>query len=190
MQDYYNRNSIEFFNGTLNADMTPHYKEFLKFIPKKGHILDAGCGSGRDTYMFKSYGYNVTAFDGSLEMCKLSSKYLKQEVLHIKFQDIEFNELFDGIWASASLLHISSNEIQMVLKKIQKALKKDGVLYASFKYGEFEGMRNGRYFKDYTEKMANELFSSANFKLIKIWITNDVRKEHKNEKWINILGKK
>ena len=188
MQDYYDINSISFFQGTVNADMTSHYKKFLKFVPKKGHILDAGCGSGRDSLMFKSYGYNVTPFDGSLEMCKLASKYLRQEVLHLKFQDLEFNEVFDGIWASASLLHVPSNEIQIVLKKLKKALKKDGILYASFKYGNFEGIRNGRYFIDLTEKTANELFISANFKLIKTWITNDVRKEHENEKWINILA--
>ena len=184
---YYDFNAEEFFEKTVNVDMSPQYKEFLKKIPENGHILDAGCGSGRDTLMFKSYGYKVTSIDGSIEMCKLASKHTKQEVHYMQFQEIEFNEIFDGIWASASLLHIKSNEIISVLKKLKKSLKKEGILYASFKYGDFEGKRDGRYFNDLKEETATELFQKLDFKINKIWITNDARKNRQNEKWLNIL---
>ena len=187
--NYYDLNAQEFFDGTVDADMSSHYKEFLAQIPEKGHILDAGCGSGRDTLMFKSLGYEVTAIDGSIEMCKLASEYAGQEVLHMQFQDIEFDSIFDGIWASASLLHVPSNEIEGVLIKLKNSLKENGIFYASFKYGDFEGERNGRYFNDLVEKTVIDLFSNVCFDVIKTWITSDSRKGRQDEKWVNILVK-
>ena len=185
--NFYNLNAKEFFENTVNVDMSPHYKEFLKLIPKNGHILDAGCGSGRDTYMFKSFGYNVTAFDGSEEMCKLASEYTGQEVLCLQFQEIKFEPKFDGIWALASLLHVPSDEIEMVLNRLKDSLKSNGIMYASFKYGDFEGERNGRYFNDFTEETIKELFSKTGFEINKTWISSDARKGRENEKWVNIL---
>lgn len=186
--NYYNKNAKKFFNNTVNVDMTPNYKDFLNKVKKQGHILDAGCGSGRDTYMFKKYGYKVTAIDASSEMCKLASNYLKEKVTCLKFQDIDYINEFDGIWASSSLLHVNSKELPIVLNKLKTALKENGILYASFKYGTFEGTRNERYFTDLNEESAKELFND--FELIKIWITNDARKGREDEKWLNILVKK
>ena len=185
--NYYDKNAQEFFDGTVDADMSQHHEEFLRLIPENGSILDAGCGSGRDTLKFKSLGYNVAAIDGSLEMCRLASEYSGVDVKHVQFQDIDFVDEFDGIWASASLLHVPSTEIEMVLEKLKKSLKENGVLYASFKYGDFEGERNGRYFNDLTEITASELFEKLDFKIIKTWITNDARKGREDEKWVNIL---
>ena len=187
--NYYDENAQEFFNGTVDADMTQHHEEFLKLIPENGTILDAGCGSGRDSLKFKSLGYDVTAIDGSEEMCKLASEYSGINVKHMQFQDIDFIDEFDGIWASASLLHVPSTEIKMVLEKMKKSLKENGILYASFKYGDFEGERNGRYFNDLTESTAIELFEKLHFKIIKTWITSDSRKGREDEKWVNILVK-
>ena len=127
--NYYDENGEEFFKNTINADMSENYKEFLNEIPENGLILDAGCGSGRDSRMFTEKGFNVIAIDGSVKMCKLASSYLNFEVSHMQFQEIEFINEFDGVWASASLLHLNSTDLLDVLKRLKKALKKDGVLY-------------------------------------------------------------
>ncbi len=188
--NYYDLNAQDFFDGTFDTDMTQHYDEFLSQIPKNSHILDAGCGSGRDTANFSALGYKVTAIDGSMEMCKLASEFSGQEVLHMQFQDIDFNQTFDGIWASASLLHVPSDELDSVLTNLKNALKDDGILYASFKYGDYEGMRNGRYFNDLVESTAVDLFKENGFEVIKTWITHDARKGRQDERWVNILVKK
>ncbi|MDO5815837.1 MAG: class I SAM-dependent methyltransferase [Methanobrevibacter sp.] len=187
--NYYDKNAQEFFDGTVDADMSSHHEKFLELIPENGSILDAGCGSGRDTKIFKTLGYNVTAIDGSAEMCRLASKFSGANVKHMQFQEIEFTNEFDGIWASASLLHVPSDELDLVLSKLKKSLKKKGILYASFKYGDFEGNRNGRYFNDLTESAAIELFEKNDFKVIETWITNDARPDRETEKWTNILLK-
>jgi hypothetical protein len=40
---------------------------------------------------------------------------------------MNFENEFDGIWASASLLHIPRDEISNVLTRIAKALKENGM---------------------------------------------------------------
>lgn len=185
--NYYDLNAQDFFTDTVDADMSSHYEEFLKLLPKNACILDCGCGSGRDAKYFKELGNDVLAIDGSAEMCRLASEFLGDEVLHMQFQEIDFKNKFDGIWASASLLHVPSSEIAEVLKRLKNSLKEDGIFYASFKYGEFEGERNGRYFNDLDENSSKELFENADFKVIKTWITTDSRKGREDEKWVNIL---
>lgn len=188
-QDFYNQNAAEFFEGTVAADMMQNYKPFLERLPKGAKILDAGCGSGRDSLAFKKLGYEVTAIDGSEELCKLASKYIGQEVKHIQFQELDFENEFDGIWACATLLHVPSQELSVVIESLVKALKKDGVLYVSFKYGDFEGERNGRYFHDLTEEKAEELFTVGGLKVEKMWITSDVREGRGDEKWVNLIAR-
>lgn len=187
--NYYDENAQEFFDGTVDADMSSHHKEFLRYLPENTHILDAGCGSGRDTRMFKELGYEVTAIDGSMEMCRLASEYADANVKHMQFQEIEFENEFDGIWACASLLHVPSEELDSVLNRLNNSLKDNGIFYASFKCGDFEGERNGRYFNDLTETSAIELFEKNNFKVMKTWLTDDSRPE-RDEKWVNILVRK
>ena len=87
--DYYNKNSEEYFNSTLNVDMTNTYKAFLKLLPKGGKILDLGCGSGRDSMNFMKLGYEVTAVDGSKELAKKASALLGKEVIASTFEELE-----------------------------------------------------------------------------------------------------
>lgn len=190
MNNYYNKNAKDFFEGTAYVDMTANYKDFLANLPQGAKILDAGCGSGRDSLSFKKLGYEVVAMDGSIEMCKLASEYIEQDVVHMQFQEIDFPCIFDGIWAASSLLHVPSHEIEMVLIKLKASLKENGVFYASFKKGDFEGERNGRYFLDLTEEKAKALFTKVGFKVEKMWITGDVRVGRGDEKWVNILVRK
>ena len=190
MENYYNENAQTFFDGTVNADMSANYKEFLERLPKNGYILDAGCGSGRDTKKFMDMGYKVQAIDASSEMCRLANSHTGLEIRQMRFQELEERSIYDGIWASASLLHVRKEELLDVLRKLNEALKPQGILYASFKYGEFEGERNGRYFHDLKEEKAKELFSSSGFQVINMWITGDVREGRGDELWLNIVCEK
>lgn len=157
---YYNQNSEEYFSSTKDFDMSSLYNLFLPLVPKGGKILDAGCGSGRDTKYFLEQKYDVTAIDGSKELAALASAYTGHTVRTLRFQDITYDHQFDGIWASASLLHVPKPDIQDVLKKLYKALKKDGILYASFRHGEQEYLEENRYFNDQTEESLKGLLSS------------------------------
>ena len=119
---YYNENAHDFINDTFNANMEHLYGPFLAEIPKGSKILDAGCGSGRDSLYFKQHGYEIVAFDASEKMVKLGSKLVGKPVFKLSFDEISFEEEFDGIWASASLIHIPKKRILPILAKLEKAL--------------------------------------------------------------------
>ena len=61
---YYAKNTEEFIASTLEADMSATQEKFLALLPKGAHILDLGCGSGRDSLFFLQQGFQVTAVDG------------------------------------------------------------------------------------------------------------------------------
>lgn len=105
--NYYNNNAKEFCEGTLQADMSLCRNMFLKYMVANGHILDAGCGSGRDSKAFQELGCAVSAFDASEEICRFATEYLGQEVQCRRFEDVTEENCYDGIWASASLLHVA-----------------------------------------------------------------------------------
>ncbi len=188
MTKYYNRNARVYYDQTVNLDISNRYSPFLELLPKNGKILDAGCGSGRDSLFFKQQGYSVVSFDISKELVDLASRLIGQEVLKMSFNELHFENEFDGIWASASLLHIPQEEMDDVLGKLSRALKKNGVLYASFKYGDTERIDGDRFFNDYNEEKLNLLMNRhKNLKIENIWITEDVRADRKNESWMNVL---
>ena len=160
-------------------------------MPQSASILDFGCGSGRDTKYFLEKGYFVEAMDGSAELCKLASTYTGIEVKQMLFQDLQEIEKYDAIWACSSILHLPYIELIEVLKKMTTALKQNGLIYTSFKYGIFEGMRNGRYFTDMTEESFNKLLQKTNkLEIEETWITSDVRPGRGEEQWLNLFLRK
>ncbi len=188
---FYDQNADRFAKGTLIADMESTRRRFSALLPPHGIILDFGCGSGRDTKAFLDAGFKVDAVDGSAELCALASSYTGISVRKMLFQELDAQERYDGIWACASILHLPKGELLNVLGKIFVALKQGGILYASFKYGDYEGMRNGRYFTCFTEETLAAFWEEVKgLRIFDQWITEDVRPDRKDEKWINLLARK
>lgn len=188
---YYNQNAKAFVSSTQSVDFKEVQQKFLSLLPPKAKILDFGCGSGRDTKAFLDYGFEVEAIDGSEELCKIASEYTGIKVKHQLFEELTEQEAYDGVWACSSILHLPYVELVPVMKKIGEALKKEGYLYTSFKYSNFEGERNGRYFTDMKEHKLNNLLEETNcFKIKELWITSDVRPGRDEDKWLNVILKK
>ena len=189
--DYYNQNAKNFIENTQNVDIHLAQDKFLQLLDSQSSILDFGCGSGRDTKYFLEKGYHVTATDGSAELCKLASAFTGIEVKEMLFQELDDINKYDGIWACSSILHLPKKELFPVLRKMCIALKSAGVIYSSFKYGDFEGERNGRYFTDFTEDTFRDFIKDIPELTIEDhWITSDVRPGRGNEKWLNLIIRK
>jgi SAM-dependent methyltransferase len=188
---YYRKNAENFVKGTINADMEFNRKKFLQRLPDHGKILDFGCGSGRDAKVFLNLGYEVEAADGCRELCEMAAEYTGIVVRQMDFMELDVREKYDGIWACASVLHLPYEEIKAVMEKMAEALKENGVFYVSFKYGEFEGWRNGRYFTDMTEDGVRRLVEETQgMSAEEIWVTADVREGRGDERWVNGVGRK
>lgn len=189
--EYYNSKAKDFVSGTVDVAFTEIQDIFLEYIPVGGRILDFGCGSGRDTKYFTSKGYDIDAIDGSEELCKIASEYTGIQVKQMLFEELDEVELYDGVWACASILHVEKKQLPDIIKKISIATKTGGVVYASFKYGDFEGVRKGRFFTYLTEESFGELLKTVSELVIeKLWISADVRAERGEERWLNIVLRK
>lgn len=190
--DFYQTHAKDFFSQTINVDMQNVYQPFLERLPNgKQTILDVGCGSGRDSIFFADQGFDVTAIDGSQNLIDLA----KQTDNRINWQCLTFDKIanqnwqnrFTGIWACASLLHVPFEELPQILNDLIGCLKPNGILYASFKYGDSERDKEGRFFCDINE----ERWQLVELKLqsaehLKIWQTIDNRVA-RQEIWLNVL---
>ena len=190
--DFYQTNAKDFFSQTINVDMQNVYQPFLENLPKgKQAILDVGCGSGRDSVFFANQGFDVTAIDGSQNLIDLA----KETDNRVNWQCMTFEEIdaqnwqnhFTGIWACASLLHVPFDDLSKILNDLLSCLRPTGILYASFKYGNRERKKEGRFFCDINEQrwriVESQLIST---KPLKVWQTLDNRVD-RQEIWWNIL---
>jgi SAM-dependent methyltransferase len=189
---YYDAHAAEFCENTASVDMSELYAPFLAEIPTGGRILDAGCGSGRDSLAFLKAGYEVVSIDASLEMVKATSKLTGKNALLLALDEIEFENEFDGIWACASLLHVSRRDLDSALGRFTRALKPNGVFYLSFKYGDAERVVRGRLFNDLNEPLLESVVAHHPcLELVKLWITDDLRNERRSgQKWLNAITRR
>lgn len=188
--NYYNQNADSFIEGTVSVNFKEVQDKFLQMLSGK-KILDFGCGSGRDTMYFLKSGFDVTATDGSEELCKYASEYTGIQVKQMLFQDLDEVDYYDGIWACSSILHLSKNELRIVMNKMSRALKSGGIIYTSFKYGNFEGERNGRFFTDFTiDEFTDFVKEVKEMAIEEYWITGDVRPGRGDERWLNLILRK
>ncbi|EMJ7623499.1 class I SAM-dependent methyltransferase [Enterobacter hormaechei] len=187
---YYQNHAQDFFDGTVNVDMTPLYEAFTQHLPHGARVLDAGCGSGRDAKAFHEMGYQVDAFDASSAMVELARQHTGLPVQLMTFSEIDGKAQYDGIWCCASLLHVPSSGLPAVMQRLADALKPGGVWYVSFKYGNGERVQGERRFTDLNEMELRRLLNNmTEIDIFSQWITKDNRPD-RDELWLNAILKK
>ncbi len=185
---YYERFAAEFFGSTVGVDMAPIHQRFLAQLEPRAHILDAGCGSGRDAKAFAEAGFRVTAFDASAELARLASAHCGFEVTVRRFADVDEVAQFDGIWCCASLLHVPLVAMPDTLARLWNALRPGGTLYLSFKHGAGERVHGGRRFTDANEATLRQWFGRLpEVHQLELWLTDDQRPD-RTERWTNALA--
>jgi 2-polyprenyl-3-methyl-5-hydroxy-6-metoxy-1,4-benzoquinol methylase len=185
--DYYNAHAQQYFDGTVLADVGDLRERFLQHVAPGGAILDAGCGSGRDARAFAELGYEVTAFDASEEMVRLARRHSGLPVQQLAFADINWLSAFDGIWASASLLHVPREELVATSEKIARALRPGGAWYLSMKFGQTTRYVEGRSFTDVTGDEIRALVDAVGLQVIDFWFSDDVR-PGRSDRWVNVIA--
>src|SRR5438445_9403070 len=145
--------TLEFYrsNAQSYADWakapSTRLRGFLALLPPGGSILELGCGAGNHSAVMLAEGFSVRATDGSPEMAEIAARRLGHPVEAMRFDQLDAQDAYDGVWASACLLHVPRDELAGILGRIHRALKPSGTFYASFKIGEGDGRDNlGRYY--------------------------------------------
>lgn len=192
--EYYNTHADRYSEITRNADMSDIYQHFEENLKPGSRILDLGCGSGRDSKYFLDKGYKVVSLDASEAMCRKTQELTGKAAVHMRIEDMNYENEFDAVWACASLLHVAKSDMHKILEKAMKALRVGGVLYASWKYGKSERTRDdGRTFANYTEARVCDMVALVSgASLEDVWTSQDVRLDRTGQGhlWVNVLVKK
>lgn len=194
----YNKTAEEYYKIVSSFEILPELEKFINLINDKGHVLDLGCGPGHHSRIFLENGFKIKGIDLSTEMIAIAQKEVTGgdfEVMDILDLKLE-SESFDGIWSSASLLHIPKKNLKSVLKELKRLLVKDGVLYISLKQGKgAEILKDNRYggvdkyYVYYQPEEISELLSSVGFEIIKKE-EKEIRTFYDTNPWIHIFCKR
>jgi SAM-dependent methyltransferase len=184
---YYERNAESFFARSVGIDMAPLRDRFSARLARGAHILDAGCGSGRDSLAFRELGFRVTSFDASSRLCELARAHVGGEVRQMRFDEAPWNGVFDGLWASASLLHVSVDALPETVSRLLCALKPGGLFYLSFKHGPGPRIEGARSFSDFEPDTLRRLLEAIPELITEqIWASDSRRPAHP-QRWVNAL---
>lgn len=187
--DYYNNNAQDYFKSTVVVDMSSTRKLLTQKLQKESVILDAGCGSGRDAKAFKDEGFVVFAFDASAQMAQIAEKYAEIPVAVHEFKDLRDISFYDGVFASASLLHLNDFDLNFALDRIFVSLAQGGWFVATFKKGSGSEIdSNGRFFNYQNEAKISAMTADVGFTNVQTIVVTDTM--GRSQDWIIVVAQK
>ena len=146
--EHYNKRAEDFWEGTRGHDVSQNTATLLQYIEGRPPfaILDFGCGPGRDLRTFSELRHIAVGLEGSARFAAMAREQ-GYEVWEQDFLKLELpDNLFDGVFANASLFHVPSQELPRVLAELHATLKPGAVLFSSNPRGNNEeGWNKGRY---------------------------------------------
>jgi len=198
---WYDNNAEKYASDTDSVTFEGTAQEFLSKLQPNPKVLDAGCGSGRDTATLSELGAEVIGIDlssGLIQVAKAKKPHLT--FVHGSFLDIPFpDNSFDGVWSHASLVHLDTlDEVKTALQEFNRVLKSGGCLYVLVKKQTgtdktavvTDSLSNhDRFFRYYTEDELAELLKITGYKLDSMLTEDDVHGRDE-VKWIKIFAQK
>lgn len=118
-----------------------HVDKFLSLLPRHAKILDVGCGVGDSVAYFLKRGFRTEGIDLSEDMIRLAKEHAPKG----KFKVLDMRKMkyrkssFDGVYAFQSLVHLKKKDVSPVLKKFNRILKPNGILFLALQKGRGEG---------------------------------------------------
>ncbi len=188
----YGNNAEIFWEKTKDHDVDQNYAAFLE--PFKGRksldILDFGCGPGRDLIYFKSLGHNPVGLDGTKEFCQMAKDNSDCPILCQSFNDLKLEDnIFDGIFANASLFHVPSKNLSKVLKDLHNALRPNGILFTSNPRGDQEGWSTPERYGNFMQfDQSSNYLKDAGFEIIDHYYRPSGL-ERKDQKWLAMVNR-
>ena len=183
----YNSKSNEYYSLTNANKPSKHLISFMSRIDVGGTVLDLGCCPGNAAAFMAQKGFEVIATDASLEMVKLAKLKNNIDALHQSFDDIQWVDNFDGVWAHFSLLHATKENFPLHLKALYGSLKSKGILTIGMKIGKGEKRDGiGRFYAYYSNSELKKILEDTGFTIQDTSYGEDIGLDGKLAPWIII----
>jgi len=196
--DFYDKNIDEYFQKTINLQDKFWLDKFVSYLPQKSKVLDIGCAFGRDTKFFTNNGFDTTGIDLSENMIKKAKSFSPSSKFYVMdMQNLDFdNQSFDGIWCSATLLHLNKDDAITALKEIKRVLKKSGIIYLNLKEGIGEKViiddryqNSEKFYSYYQESEIKGLLDEFGFQVVDFKLENNPQEKYKNTGIIYLIAR-
>lgn len=177
LQASYTKIADNYFQANHSKYLDTHFEKFFDLVTPNGLVLDAGCGTGRDTAVFAQHNYQVIGLDLTLAMlAKGKANEVDTTLVQADLEAMPLRRGFDGIWASASLLHIPAEKIPFILTEFYNLLNQNGVFYCTVQKGHGARWRRisyqkhaKRFFKYWQAESWNSMLEQAGFEIVHEW---------------------
>lgn len=141
--DYYEAAAPRYTLSTA-LDRHRHLDPFLDRLEAGAHVLELGCGNGRDARHMLDRGFRVDATDGTAAMVRKANEAFDVHARQLRFDELTADAEYDVVWAHACLLHLPRAALPDALSRIHRALKPGGWHFANFKLSDADHPDEGR----------------------------------------------
>ena len=186
----YNQN-IATYKKMVNKlpDIKP-LNAFIDALQAGAYVLDWGSGPGYLAAEMRARGLRPLCVDASREMVEAARNDYQLDAKQAEFSHLNENQIYDGIWANFSLLHVDRAAFFSHISAAAAALVPSGVFYVSVKLGKGQERDDlGRLYSYYGEDELEEILGQSGFEIAEIFTGKSKGMAGKLEKWIGILAK-
>ena len=162
----YDEQAVKYADLMAHEKKDPALAAFIAGLPKGAQVLDLGCGPGWAAGEMARAGLQVTASDASAEMVAMAAKLPGVTAEQADFDQIEGDNLYDGIWANFCLLHAPRADMPRHLAGLVRALKPGGAFHIALKTGTGESRdKIGRFYTFYEIDEMRALLTAAGLRV-------------------------
>ena len=181
----YEAQSSDYLENVIQEHPSKTLKYFEANLPEKSYVLDYGCGPGLSAEYLANLGHNVTAFDASQNMIELVPQHKKIRSYQATFDTFSDNKIFDGIWASFSLLHAERRDFPRLFASIKRAIKPNGLFSIGLKLGAGEKRDElGRRYTYVSQNELDQLLKNSGFNVFNHILGKDIGLDGVMSKWV------
>jgi SAM-dependent methyltransferase len=181
----YEAQSSDYLENVIKEHPSKTLKYFEANLPEKSYVLDYGCGPGLSAEYLANLGHNVTAFDASQNMIELVPQHKKIRSYQATFDTFSDNKIFDGIWASFSLLHAERRDFPRLFASIKRAIKPNGLFSIGLKLGAGEKRDElGRRYTYVSQNELDQLLKNSGFDVFNHILGKDIGLDGVMSKWV------
>ncbi len=187
MTSYYEKNSQTYFKSTYQIDSDNFLSPLAKYLNTGDSILDIGCGSGRDLLWGVQQGYKAVGFEQSPALAKLAIKHSHCNVIEGDFTSYDFSKLsFTALVFVGSLVHLSKEELPIILTSTRRALVSNGLIFITMKEGDgFSESEDGRIFTLWNRKVLEQVFVDQNLQILEF--SREISKIRSSDVWLGYV---